>query len=404
MQWTNEQTEAIRRAVEWRDSWSPTNDVPDVFRIFGPAGTGKTTMASEIVAQVGGLCPYLAFTGKAALRLQEKGARTAQTLHSAIYTPKEKSEERLRKLRAEHAQLQDDPATLPADLEAAQKAVDAEEDNLARPSFKLNLQSPIRGTRMVILDEMSMITGEVGIDLMSFGTPVLALGDPYQLPPVGDSKPYFARSAPEVLLTEVHRQAAESPILRLATSVRAGEAPSYGGDDECRVIKKGTLTAADLAGFDQILVGRNATRAVINADVRRLVYDRQTAYPEKGDKLVCCRNDSDLNMMNGGLWEVEDVLFADSPDEMVLTLSDSSGRIMSQPIHKHPFDGRKIPLYDRLERQHFEFGYALTVHKAQGSEWPNVLVIDESRCFRQDRSKWLYTAVTRASQRLTIVR
>ena len=58
----------------------------------------------------------------------------------------------------------------------------------------------------------------------------------------------------------------------------------------------------------------------------------------------------------------------------------------------------------RRESDEFDYGYALTVHKAQGSQWDDVLLFDESYAFREHRARWLYTGLTRAAKRLTIVR
>lgn len=398
-----EQEAAIDSAVRWRKSYQPNGNVSQCFTIFGGAGTGKTTIAQEIAHRMGGLVTFAAFTGKAALRLREKGCQDTSTIHGLIYIPKEASMKRLDELRdqlltAEGEEKRDERA-----IAELQTAIEKEEDNLARPKFKLNLASDIEYAYCVVIDEMSMINDEMGRDLLSFGVPLLVMGDPYQLPPIGQEVPFFAKRDPEVQLNEIHRQAQESSILKVANLVREGSRPSQGERHDVRVLHERDLSPEDYASFDQVLVGRNATRARINDAIRNDVLKRKTPYPEPGDKLVCCRNDIEAGLLNGGLWKVDDVLFQ-SDDGMRLAITSYEGVSVHVTIHKHPFDERRVPLYERMDRQHFEFGYALTVHKAQGSEWPSVLVVDESQCFRSAADKWLYTAVTRASQHLTLAR
>jgi exodeoxyribonuclease-5 len=54
--------------------------------------------------------------------------------------------------------------------------------------------------------------------------------------------------------------------------------------------------------------------------------------------------------------------------------------------------------------EEFDYAYALTVHKAQGSQWDDVLLFDQSHVFRKNRYRWFYTAITRAAKTITIVR
>src|SRR5690606_11701375 len=64
----------------------------------------------------------------------------------------------------------------------------------------------------------------------------------------------------------------------------------------------------------------------------------------------------------------------------------------------------EVPRQQKKPLDDVDYGYALTVHKAQGSQWNNVVLFDESYAFKETRQRWLYTAITRASERLTVVR
>ena len=123
--------------------------------------------------------------------------------------------------------------------------------------------------------------------------------------------------------------------------------------------------------------------------------------------LVCLRNDRVKGLINGGLWRVE-TLHAMRKDFVRMTVSpeDEGGRNARVSVLKQFFLGGEadLPYPIRRESDEFDFGYALTVHKAQGSQWDNVMLFDESYAFGEHRDRWLYTGLTRAAKKLTIVR
>lgn len=376
----------------------------DVFRLFGYAGTGKTTIAKDLAAECGGQVAFATFTGKAASVLRDKGCYTAQTIHSLIYIPKIKGAQHLEKLRQEITAETD-----PDKLRELRQQADAERENLKRPSFTLNLDSALRDAALLVLDEVSMVGTSIAQDLLSFGVPILALGDPAQLPPVRDGG-YFTEATPDVMLTEVHRQAQDSPVLRLATMIRQGEEVSYGEYGTSRVVRKGVLSVQELAAHDQVICGRNATRHAVNARIRKEVKGFESHLPQAGDRLVCRRNDRDTGLLNGTQWDVSGSEII-SDDLISLSISDSSAPLEARyPFeviaHRHHFEDRAKDLapWEAKDAQHFEYGYVVTAHTAQGSGWPSVAVIDEGDCFKQDARRWRYTACTRASERVTIIR
>jgi exodeoxyribonuclease-5 len=361
--WSPEQAEALDRVGKWLKA----ADQP-VFRLFGFAGAGKTTLARHVADHASGKAAFAAFTGKAALVLRGKGCTGATTIHSLIYT--------------------------------------ASEADDGRPSFALNKDSPASRAALIVIDECSMVDADLGRDLLSFGKPILVLGDPAQLPPIKGAG-FFTEAEPDVMLTEIHRQAQDNPIIRLAHAIREGREVAYGTYGESRVIRRDEIDAEAVMGADQVLVGLNKTRRAYNSRIRQLS-GREGLTPLPDEKLVCLRNDREKGLLNGGLWRVAKTVGMVN-DFARLTLrpeEDATRDPLSVAVHRAFFEGSEadLPYPIRRESDEFDYGYALTVHKAQGSQWDDVVLFDESRAFREHRARWLYTGVTRAAKRLTLVR
>lgn len=415
MQWSLQQETALSRVNQWlkkRDR--------QIFHMFGYAGTGKTTLAKHFASGVDGKVLFGAFTGKASYVLQQKGCDGAATIHSMIYNTRDKSQKRLREIQLQHSELKEEIRQeesvrredhslvdkMKRRLAELQKMINDEKDALKHPHFVLNRESEILESELVIIDECSMVDGQMGQDLLSFGKPVLVLGDPAQLPPVGGAGYFTKDVTPDVMLDEIHRQAEDSPIIRMATKIRNQQALELGDYGEgCCVLPEGGMTAERALTYDQILVGKNATRFGTNKRVRGLKgYD--DVYPVIGDKLVCLRNNHDEALLNGSIFEVQNVTGV-MDDKVFMELVPEDGDFAQDvAAHVHHFEGngKDIPWFQKKEANEFDFGYALTVHKAQGSQWDNVLLFDEAYCFRQDRWKWLYTGITRAAESVTIVK
>ncbi len=419
MDWAPQQDNAL---VEVR-KWLTSPGDKQLFRLFGYAGTGKTTLAKHLAEGIDGDVLFAAYTGKAASVLRASGASNACTLHSLIYTPKERSRERLRELKREIEEIEmmihedrmesgNDPDYEPAPklkdrLSKARGLLKLEEKNASRPDWDLKTESPLGQASLLVVDECSMVDEDMAMDILSFNVPVLVLGDPAQLPPVRGTG-YFTDAHPDIMLTEIHRQARDNPIIEMATRVRSGQRLNLGTYGDSEVIMKATPELALAA--DQVLVGRNDTRVASNKRMRQLKGYTSSRFPLAGEKLVCLRNDRETGLLNGTLWTA------------MTDADDGSGylsfRIRSEddpeqepfPIqaHQEHFDGDpdQIGYWDRRAAQEMTYGYALTTHKAQGSQWGKVLIIDESGVFRQGDTprRWLYTAITRAQDKVTVVR
>lgn len=391
MNWSPEQTRALDAVAAWLKS----PDGKPFFYLAGYAGTGKSSLARHLAEGAGNVL-YASFTGKAAAVMRSKGCEDATTIHRLIYHPKPKSMEGLVELRRRL-----EAATFEGnfDLVTQLQAEAAEEArNIRTPSFRLNPDSDVRAADLVVIDECSTVNARMGEDLLSFGTPVLVLGDPAQLPPVAGGG--FFTGEPDAMLTDVHRH--DSGILDLATRVRNGEPLEYCELNGAQVIPKGDLNPERIpADYDQVLVGRNGTRRATNRRMRELL-GRTQELPEQGDRLVCLKNCHDLGLLNGELWDALDAEELD--DDLVgLTIQNDAGEALCVEAWRHPFDGRDMPHWDK-DVQTFTYGYCLTVHKSQGSAWPRVLLFDESRFFRQHAQRWIYTGITRASEFLTVVK
>lgn len=410
MDWSPQQDAALKAVSEWLKGGSP-----QVFYLAGYAGTGKTTLARHLAEGVSGRVLYGAYTGKAAHVLRQKGCGGASTLHSLIYHPKDKSRARLKHLEQNlmallaHARV-DNPNILDEEVEGAQdllREIQEEHHNLSQPAFQLNFDSLLCEAALLIIDECSMVNGQMGQDLLSFGSPVLVLGDPAQLPPVGGGG-FFTDREPNIMLTEIHRQARDNPIIALATDVRNGKGIIAGSYGSSSVIHRSELDEGDPLKHDQILVGRNKTRHASNARMRELIGYEESWSPVPGDKLVCLRNDHDIGLLNGSLWSVVDIGGV-TDERVIMTIESLDGVGEGQVTVESwgfPFLGEEtdMPWWERKEASEFAFGYALTVHKAQGSQWDSILLFDESGAFRGDSERWLYTGITRAAEKITIVR
>jgi exodeoxyribonuclease-5 len=409
MNWSPQQDDALRDCAAWIKDKSG----PQVFYLAGYAGTGKTTLARHLV---GDDWRFAAFTGKAAHVLRQKGCEDASTIHSLIYRPAGESKaSEMRRLESQVIALQ----TLPRRNEAQNERLellqrmqrDLMDEN--KPRFALWENSPLADARVrgIVVDEVSMVDEKLGKDLEYFGKKILVLGDPAQLPPVGAGG-YFTKREPDVMLTEVHRHARESGILRLATHIREGGSVwGFDSAEDAQVVPQLNIEREALRtqvlDADQVLCGLNATRHNMNKRQRTLLGFTDPG-PMMGDRLVCLRNDHMMGLFNGSQWLVDhaDCDVDSMTADMQITSEDTDARLELTTWLHHMVgkgDALKGMGHDRRDLAEFDWSYALTVHKAQGSQWEDVVLFDQSASFRADARKWLYTGITRASKSLTVI-
>lgn len=231
----------------------------------------------------------------------------------------------------------------------------------------------------------------------------------------GTAPGFFTEATPDVMLTEIHRQAAGNPIIKLATDIREGrdlKLGDYGASKVVNMKREGKEAMQNMVmASDQVLVGKNITKDQYNARIRE-IRGAHNHMPVVGDRLVCTANDKRMGIFNGGLFVVEEVWppkrgrSADGEIKMVVKSLDipeaSSVKVRSRV---ECFKGgiKSLPFEARRGLQEFDYGYALTVHKSQGSQWPSVTLFNESATFKAEARRWLYTGITRAAETINIV-
>ena len=367
--------------------------------ISGYAGTGKSTLVKFAIAALGvreDRVAYATFTGKAAEVLRKKGNTGACTLHKLLY----------------------DHFPKPGG------------GFIRKPKTSLDYD-------VVVVDEVSMAPKSMIDMLLSHRVYVIFLGDPFQLPQINKDESHDILENAHIFLDEVMRQAAESEIIQISMKIRNGEPIDFMKGKEVIIIPKSELVEGHLTWADQILCGTNATRENMNRQMREIY--GFSGLPQDGEKMICLRNywddcaDNGDALVNGttGILRNPFETFRMIPNYIPIdnhrmdviqgdfVTSDGSTFNSVEMDKKFLIDGVKCitdgkilfrlgklknKIGDIVPRE-FAFGYAITTHKAQGSEWDKVLVIEEKFPFsKEEHARWLYTAVTRASERLVLVR
>lgn len=399
----NGQRDCLEKLIDW---WNHKTDYQQVFSISGPAGSGKTFLIRAMVDAIPSIklkdVLFVAYVGKAALNLSKSGLN-ASTIHSAIY----------------HA------------IDIVTERKDADGNTImenGRPiqdvSVKFILRTQLeKEYKLIVVDEAPMVDTKVANDLLSFGIPIIALGDLNQLPPViGD--PYFLQH-PDCLLTEVIRQKADSPILALSQHIIRTPYPSLSVgnyNNQLFIVKKKDFMekySKYLLVADAIICGRNKTRDELNQLVREMYFKSQgiTEISDLaiGDKVICRKNNWSIQkegiyLINGLIGKIESIYYEDSNKQVIPI--DFKPDFMEEcfehiQLSKKFFFGTKKEK-EWLKTHHhegnlFEYGYAITCHLSQGSQYDLVIVYVERMGDIEFYKQWLYTAVTRASKKLILL-
>ncbi len=382
-------------ALKAISAWLSARDKP-YFVLQGHAGTGKTTLAGHLVQTLDRPIYGMSFTGKACAVLTSKGI-PARTVHSSIYLPMSE--------RSEEADRTDSElAALAADDPKRRRLLKQLED-LRSPKFALRPRSPFDPRGLIIADELSMLSTDIMTDLLSFGVPVLALGDDSQLPSI-DGRGFFEGKC-DFRLEQVHRQALESPVLRLALMAREGRTLPFGAYGSSRVIRRRAITPADALGVEQILTGSNKARIQLNTEVRQLRGFSASPWPLAGECVICLRNNARDGLLNGMIF----MLRADTREGV----GPRGGRFLTLPldngadakVHPECFTSPEVlkswNWQKRAWANEFDFASAITIHRSQGSQFRDTLVLPDYGFWQPDLyRRLLYTGISRAEESVTI--
>ncbi len=384
---TPDQRQAIQTIFEWLKA--PKHPY---LTLGGYAGTGKTSLLAAIRQIIFKLntktvVAFCAYTGKASRVLEitlathqaRKEKDTVSTIHSLIYAPIVSS--------AGHIDGWKRKEKLKAD--------------------------------MIIVDEASMVDRQIWEDLLSFGLPILAVGDHGQLPPI--ERGFSLMAKPDIRLETIHRQAADNPIIKLSLLARETghvDVGNYGAGVR-KLNRYDSATGSEVETVLQsnrkellILVGYNKSRIQLNQQMRQY-FGFESEIPQAGDKVICLKNNWEKGIYNGMVGKIVRIQAADKQStehDMYSTEIDmeEGGLLYEGTISAEQFNNPislATTLKHKVSYDLFDFGYALTVHKAQGSQAKQVLLFEERNTHMNDDDwrRWLYTGITRAEERLVIV-
>ena len=352
--------------------------------IAGYAGTGKSTLVQHIIKEIFPnpidrleKVSYCCYTGKASLVLSQKGC-PATTAHRLVYKSRE----------LPNGTFIHYPRSYP------------ENEDL----------------KIIVIDEISMLEKEMWEIMLSWGIYIICLGDPEQLPPLHESNGILDK--PHIFLTEIMRQEEGSEIIDFSMLVREGKNLPYKyNGKEVSIISKKDLTQDLLLSVDQVICGKNITRRNLNAFMRKAIHkDKYLESPLNNDKIICLKNYCEFDLVNGEIGNIikpkiiKDKYIKNGIIEAGFETGYSSYHKLR--MDKQLFEIGESCIDENIRRElekcnrplEFDYGYAITCHKAQGSQWDSILIYDEYLGDKENHRKWLYTGITRACKKVIICR
>ncbi len=381
-------SEDQKLALDTLLTWFDADSKKQFIILGGYAGTGKTTILAHLRMALHDKKPKLkvgfaSYTGKAARVLHATlqtdlvliKQDTVGTIHSLIYSP----------------------------------IVNEKEEIIGwKQKEKIDRD-------LIIIDEGSMVDSEIWKHLLSYNIPIIVVGDHGQLPPIRGS--FYLMDSPDILLQHIHRQAVKNPIIGISIQAREHgfiRAGNYGAGivkyakDDFDGQSEATELLQNYSEDTLILCGFNVTRRKLNSFIRQsLGFIRPK--PEVGDRVICLRNNHRKKIFNGMLGTIQSIENSHVDWYSMHIRMDGEEDVYQGLVSAKQF-GSDAPLNFTDKRREimagdlFDFGYALTVHKAQGSQARKVILFEErfSKMTDDDWRRWLYTAVTRAEEELVI--
>ena len=385
---TDSQEKLLGKVKAWYNRWYSgirTGNHPQWFSYSGAAGVGKGVSARLIIDMLNLTdedyiaCAYI---GKAVLQLRKNGMHS-RTIHSLIYDARMITER--------------NPDT-----------------GKVYRRFTFELKDRLDSEyKLIFVDEAGMVNDDMVKEILSFNVPVIFMGDMNQLPPVFGFSTVL--QYPDHILTQIMRQKEDDPIVQLSQMVLKGIPIFEGTYGKSKVMRSMELDKSLLTDYDQILCNTNKYRELLNHHIRVNLKHYSENHPVIGDKVVCCQNHWDMmvdeySLTNGMIGTITDInrqssykgyyLIDFAPD-----FFDNGKEFINLKLDKRyinlPYEQRKN--IGKIQNEKFEYGYAITVYKSQGSEFPRGLYFDSFFKDADTTKRSRYTAITRAKEAITIV-
>ena len=385
---TESQAQLLDKVKTWFKLWESglhIGEHPQWFSYSGAAGVGKGVSARMIVDMLGldkNTYVASAYVGKAVLQLRKNGMN-AVTIHKLIYNTK---------------------MIIDKDKKTGKP--------ITRFEFELKHRLD-KDYRLIFVDEAGMVNDEMVKELLSFGVPIIFMGDMNQLPPVFGFSTVLQN--PNHILTQIMRQKEDDPIVQLSQMVLKGIPIFEGEYGKSRVVRELTLDKGLLTDYDQIICNTHKYREALNNYIRKTLRGFPEERPMIGDKVVCCQNNweieiDDYALTNGMIGYITNIsrqrahrgyyLIDFAPDFFESGKEFLDLKVDMKYINMSHSDQKNV---GRINNEKFEYGYAITTYKSQGSEFNRVLYFDSFFKDQDTTKRSRYTAITRAREELTIV-